>query len=201
MLILKILPLYILKLLLYNYGKLILFSGSIFFFIVAGTANDITYNKEVLSKHKVSDGYLYLTKEGNNYDTIIFDDKKEITNNKITYDSYNDLNILYWIMFVIFIIIFLFIFFDSFTDFTDFGWNTNKLFRETIWFYSKSVINGDSIDYLLFDRFLYKTKDINRTHMGNVLIGLHTFSDLNSLPKYTNIKIERENKLKKLKIS
>lgn len=96
MLILKILPLYILKILLYNYGKLILFSLSLFFFIIAGTANDITYNKKVVSEHKVSNGYLYLIKKGTNYDTIIFDDKKEIKNNKITYDSYNDLNVLYW---------------------------------------------------------------------------------------------------------
>lgn len=36
--------------------------------------------------------------------------------------------------------------------------------------------------------------------MGNVLNNLNSFSDLTSLPKYTNVKIERERKLKKLKI-
>lgn len=195
----KIIPIYILNLMKLNIGKFFLLIITYILFHFAGSFENNNITSKVIFEQKLDKNYVYILDNENSIYTKFFDNKKEITNGNISYTSQNDLNYLFWILFGCSTIAFIITLVISFIDEDE--WEFTTAFGRTIWFYTKSIMNNDRIDYLIFGRFITQSPIKSTLHRYEVVRNLFTISDITSLPKYNTVSIEREKKLKKLKIN
>jgi hypothetical protein len=83
----------------------------------------------------------------------------------------------------------------------DDGYELDDALKRTVVLFTRSTMNRDSIDYIVLDRFLLRTDDMNTTSQYNITRNIYNIGDVMRLPKYNTILLERKRKLKKLKIS
>jgi len=194
---LTMLPIYIFFILIKNIGKTILITLTILSYCFAGSFTDDVYVRSVIEEVEVPTGYVYVYHDANNTDgvsTIFLEEKVDINKGTITYESYGGLNIILWVLFAFLVIITIIILVDD-------GYELDDALKRTVVFFTRSTMNRDSIDYIVLDRFLLRTDDMNTTSQYNITRNIYNIGDVMRLPKYNTILLERKRKLKKLKIS
>jgi hypothetical protein len=157
----------------------------------------VNYQQKVINDFVHNDQYYYVTETKKIY---YFDQKQTLSENgsltleKIVDGEVVSIILLALLSFVSFMVLLISI--------IEGNYNIDKVFYKAVNLNLRSKIVKDDIDYIIFGRYL-RSINKNETYRYDVKDALYnnnikSIYDIMTLPKYTNISIERSRKLKKV---